>query len=107
MVKVLTPIVYIAQSFWLMFLLYICKVSEQKGGAMLPTGFRSVMYIDVFGWIKKSVGQSKSDSMARAAQPPPVDAQARVPGSGPAVQSVRYEQGRPTPTRPEELPGAA
>mmetsp|Transcript_8173 Transcript_8173/g.20523 ORF Transcript_8173/g.20523 Transcript_8173/m.20523 type:complete len:1003 (-) Transcript_8173:34-3042(-) len=44
---------YVTHALWLMFLLHICKVSENKGGALLPRGFRSVMYIDIFGWISQ------------------------------------------------------
>jgi hypothetical protein len=109
-VDILTPIVYAFHALWLMFLLYICKVSEQKGGALLPVGFRSVMYIDVFGWIKKNVTSTRSSTASSPAVPSPMAAAAGrppTPGSGPALQSVRYEQGRPVPCRPEELPGAS
>mmetsp|Transcript_16720 Transcript_16720/g.35488 ORF Transcript_16720/g.35488 Transcript_16720/m.35488 type:complete len:907 (-) Transcript_16720:136-2856(-) len=102
----LTPIAFAMHALWLTFLLYISKVSEQQGGAYLPTGFRSVMYIDVFGWIKRHQAQLQQRRMA--GQPAPrAGADARVSGSGPAVQAVRYERGHPVPTRPESLPGAS
>jgi len=111
MVNVLTPIVYISQSFWLMFLLYVCKVSEQKGGAMLPTGFRSVMYIDIFGWIRSLKPTARRASIGGPVGPSTVgktNVQApAAPGAGPGVQAVRYDRGRPVPLRPEQLAGAA
>eukprot|EP00928_Gymnodinium_smaydae_P008851 TRINITY_DN13253_c0_g1_i2.p1 TRINITY_DN13253_c0_g1~~TRINITY_DN13253_c0_g1_i2.p1 ORF type:complete len:953 (-),score=162.52 TRINITY_DN13253_c0_g1_i2:190-3048(-) len=124
-VQLTMTVVLVLHALWLMFLLYICKVSEQKSGALLPTGFRSVMYIDVFGWIKKSRSQlqqnveqrsaalcrgASSESLAGLAAPDaPAGAQVpRVPGCGPAVQSVSYDGRRlPVPTRPESLPGAS
>jgi hypothetical protein len=112
-VDIITPLAYLVHATWLMFLLYISKVSEQQGGALLPTGFRSVMYIDVFGWIRDSEFRRTLDRTQQSQTEPPVRTStlrypdAKVPGCGPAVQSVRYdEQGCPVPQRPERLPGA-
>merc|ERR1719272_1993809 len=52
LVKVMMPIVFVSHTFWLLFMLHLSKTSEQTNGVQLPTGFRSVLYIDVFGWIK-------------------------------------------------------
>jgi len=106
--NLVAPVIFAIHACWLTFLLYISKVSEQKGGAMLPTGFRSVMYIDVFGWIRKHTENRRRLESGRF-QPAPAapDLISRVPGSGPAVQAIRYERGRPVPCRPEELPGAS
>lgn len=106
LVIILTPIAYVFHAAWLLFLLYICKVTEQKGGAMLPIGFRSVMYIDIFGWIKtiRAPTRRLSTSQLEVESRPPQAAP--VPGSGPAVQAVQYDRGRPVPTRPEMLAGA-
>jgi len=105
---------YAANALWLTFVLYICKVTEQEGGALLPTGFRSVMYIDVFGWIRRTAEQRRllasregrmtaTEINATASSTAPREA-----GRGPAVEAVRYdEQGRPIPLRPEQLEGAA
>jgi len=51
-VRTVIPLVFLTHGLFLLVMLHICKVSEQRVGAMLPTGFRSVMYIDVFGWVK-------------------------------------------------------
>jgi len=122
LVHLLAPLPYAAEAAWLMLLLYISKVGEQEGGAMLPTGFRSVMYIDVFGWIKRArakesgsastLGVPTRASFSETEEETAADEVGgeAVAGKGPAIESVNYE-GRfvkgPKPTRPEELPGAA
>lgn len=105
LVHVITPVVYVVHFAWFVCVLQIIKVSEQqKGGAPLPTGFRSVLYLDVFGWVKRKAATLQRQSFSPAGAPPPSAWEA---GTGPAVQAVRYEQGMPVPLRPEELPGAA
>eukprot|EP00927_Polykrikos_kofoidii_P072248 TRINITY_DN6838_c0_g1_i3.p1 TRINITY_DN6838_c0_g1~~TRINITY_DN6838_c0_g1_i3.p1 ORF type:complete len:1033 (+),score=166.59 TRINITY_DN6838_c0_g1_i3:91-3189(+) len=140
-VSVLMPIVYIANASWFMFLLYIAKVSPQKGGSLLPTGFRSVMYVDIFGWVRRQrfSAQQRRQAMLRgkvqdvvsedhcsensgcvhdAVTATESETQTRrtvsersqrvEAGAGPAMQAVGHDnRGRPVPTRPELLPGAA
>jgi len=115
MVHLLAPMPYAFSAAWLMFLLYISKVSMQEGGAMLPTGFRSVMYIDVFGWIKRAnertyqIRQSRYGGAAPGL-PDETEAQPPTSGLGPAMSSTAYAGcllKKPQPTRPEQLPGAA
>jgi len=110
MVHILSPLPYAFSAAWLMLLLYISKVSEQENGAMLPTGFRSVMYIDVFGWIKRNrqtevvMMQGGGGSSSAAAAEAPTN---RTSGLGPAVQCVGYQGSKPLSSRPEQLSGAA
>lgn len=116
-VNVLAPMPYAFSAAWLMLLLYISKVGEQEGGAMLPTGFRSVMYIDVFGWIKRvkaaeqqlQQSQQGADDLSSTGAPPAGQAihAPKISGFGPAVQAVQFQRGVPVATRPEQLPGAA
>eukprot|EP00927_Polykrikos_kofoidii_P072247 TRINITY_DN6838_c0_g1_i2.p1 TRINITY_DN6838_c0_g1~~TRINITY_DN6838_c0_g1_i2.p1 ORF type:complete len:1037 (+),score=170.65 TRINITY_DN6838_c0_g1_i2:91-3201(+) len=136
-VSVLLPIVYIANASWFMFLLYIAKVSPQKGGSLLPTGFRSVMYIDIFGWVRRqrlSAQQRRQAILRGNLQDDAVSedycsessggvhdatgaeserqnrrtVQRVEAGVGPAMQAVAHDdRGRPVPTRPELLTGAA
>ncbi|CAE7730954.1 unnamed protein product [Symbiodinium pilosum] len=114
MVHLLAPLPYAAEAAWLMLLLYISKVQEQEGGATLPTGFRSVMYIDVFGWIKRARAQKQAEEPLSPKEthrlPSPAEAAVPQPGRGPALEAVHYD-GRilkgPAPRRPETLPGAA
>lgn len=106
-VDVVTPLAYLMHALWLAFLLYISKVSEQAGGALLPTGFRSVMYVDVFGWIGGAASR-QTEPVDAPETGPPESAEPRtrdfVPGCGPGVQSVCYDaEGYPQPVRPELL----
>jgi hypothetical protein len=109
-VRILIPVVYVANAGWLLFILHISKIREQQGGVQLPTGFRSVLYIDVFGWIK----DNPLSPMRRLAGPTAdrlpigtVGRSEKVSGAGPAVQSVRYANGSPVPLRVDQLPDAA
>merc|ERR1719162_1338013 len=104
------PIVYVLEGCWFCFLLYAVKVVEQGNGVKLPTGFRSVLYLDVFGWIQKNVtGSAPHNKLSECLQDHGVLKQPdSAYGTGPAVQSVRYDKhGRPVPMRVEQLPGAA
>jgi hypothetical protein len=108
-IKILMPLVYVSHAAWLVFILYLSKIREQKNGVQLPTGFRSVLYIDVFGWIKDNPIVRRLRSIAA---PGSHQAVARIPvtesAAGPAIQSVRYDaNGRPVPMRVEQLSGAS
>lgn len=110
LIRMLMPIVYVSHAGWLVFILYLSKISEQRNGVQLPTGFRSVLYIDVFGWIKDNpVSQIFRGMVQRADRRPAaaLRAQERIPAAGPAMQSVRYVDCRPVPMRVDELPDAA
>lgn len=106
LIKVLSPVAYFSHTCWMLFLLYISKIDEQKGGVMLPIGFRSVMYLDVFGWIKSNHqgGSFQAATVSRPGANLPVDIKT---GAGPGVQNVQYMNGQPVPVRVEDLPGAA
>jgi len=105
----LMPAAYVCESFWCFFLLYACKVRTYKNGVILPRGFRSVLYIDVFGWIRDSVNGTSAGPKLSTLMERPVEMQApeSLAGNGPAVQSTRYVNGEPVPTRIEQLPGAS
>eukprot|EP00933_Yihiella_yeosuensis_P005576 TRINITY_DN110119_c0_g1_i1.p1 TRINITY_DN110119_c0_g1~~TRINITY_DN110119_c0_g1_i1.p1 ORF type:complete len:933 (+),score=196.75 TRINITY_DN110119_c0_g1_i1:124-2922(+) len=119
-VNFLSPLPYMFQASWLMLLLYISKVGEQEGGAMLPTGFRSVMYIDVFGWVRRKKAEEQTQQVLQGGSPgsssvqgqglgrgAAAPGQAAVSGNGPAVQSVQFQGSIPVASRPEGLGGAA
>jgi len=105
LVRIVAPCIYVTHTAWLLFLLHVCKVSEQKNGSMLPVGFRSVMYIDIFGWIKSLRPPARRGRHGGILQPDTLGTQ--VPGLGPGTQSVAYDRNRPVPTRPELMLGAA
>jgi len=104
----LVPFAYATHAAWMVMVLHVSKVHEQVAGVWLPTGFRSVLYIDVFGWIKRNLTKRGRWWEFATASLPTADLPANVvPGNGPAIQAVRYQSGRPIPQRPENLPGAS
>lgn len=112
-VRTVTPLACVAHALYLAFLIHVCRVSTHHGRheIYLPLGFRSVMYIDVFGWMHQSMQTEKtlvSKLEAGSSRPAGGDnTEEAASGYGPAVESVRYDQGIPQPVRPETLPGAA
>jgi len=41
----------LTHGLWLLFLLQMCGITRQDNGSLLPMKFRSVLYLDVFGWL--------------------------------------------------------
>jgi hypothetical protein len=106
--NVCMPIAYVSHAFWLLFVLYLSKIREQKNGVQLPTGFRSVLYIDVFGWISDNPVHKIFTGLTRPTERTSLLASSDcTTAAGPALQSVRYVDGRPVPMRVEQLPGAS
>eukprot|EP00747_Dinoflagellata_sp_TGD_P154278 gnl/TRDRNA2_/TRDRNA2_177485_c0_seq1.p1 gnl/TRDRNA2_/TRDRNA2_177485_c0~~gnl/TRDRNA2_/TRDRNA2_177485_c0_seq1.p1 ORF type:complete len:1142 (-),score=332.09 gnl/TRDRNA2_/TRDRNA2_177485_c0_seq1:102-3527(-) len=44
---------FLANGLFLLVILVLCRVKEQDNGTMVPLAFRSVLYLDVFGWVKE------------------------------------------------------
>merc|ERR1719199_1842945 len=88
-IPILMPIVFLIEGGWFMFLLYAAKVVEQSNGVKLPTGFKSVLYLDVFGWIQRNVtGATPHNKLSQCLQDHGVLSHpAKVHGTGPAIQS--------------------
>merc|ERR1719352_1471184 len=53
LIQILMPLVYLVSCGRMVFLFTMCAIQELDNGVMLPTGFRAVLYTDVFGWIKR------------------------------------------------------
>lgn len=114
-VNLLTPLAYLAHALWLTFLLHSSNVRVQRGGALLPTGFRSVMFIDVFGWIKQQSKKARRlkpwDSASSAVMTVPEKQSSNRAGAencaGPAVSATGHSWGEPMAMRPEDIPGAS
>lgn len=52
-VLMLLPFAYASHGLWLLWALRATGVERMPGGAVLPTRFRAVLYLDVFGWLAK------------------------------------------------------
>jgi len=48
----LIVLAFFSHSMYLALMTHFCRIRPQDNGAMLPTAFRSVLYLDVFGWLK-------------------------------------------------------
>lgn len=115
----LAPLAYLSHAMYLVIIISMCKV-ETSAAQTLPTGFRSVMYIDIFGWLpsqKDRMPRLQQSDAYRASGPRPLDNSAHgagsgnfgvdvVAGRGPGVEGVRYKDGLPVASRPEEQPGS-
>jgi hypothetical protein len=47
----LLPVAYASHGLWLFFALITCGLQLQPDGSVLPLRLRSVLYLDVFGWL--------------------------------------------------------
>jgi len=47
----LVPVAYVSHILFLHRFLRLCHVVKQPGGSLLPMSFRSVLYLDIFGWL--------------------------------------------------------
>lgn len=45
------PFLYVSHAAWLLHMLYLAKGESSADSVMLPSKFRSVLYLDVFGWL--------------------------------------------------------
>jgi len=137
-INILMAVAFACHVGWTLSLLVFARVVLIQGaaGVYLPSGFRSVLYMDAFGWIRKTAapnlvgrsspnfaspsgrqGSSQGQSFRRAETESFRTSEMRIPSdtstgpescAGPAVQSVQYDEyGMPMPFRPEALPGAA
>lgn len=57
---VVVPMIFGLHAFELSHLLLIANVQEQPNGSMLPLRWRTVLYVDVFGWLVNASGQSNA-----------------------------------------------
>eukprot|EP00442_Polarella_glacialis_P017224 CAMPEP_0115105974 /NCGR_PEP_ID=MMETSP0227-20121206/36350_1 /TAXON_ID=89957 /ORGANISM="Polarella glacialis, Strain CCMP 1383" /LENGTH=885 /DNA_ID=CAMNT_0002503425 /DNA_START=127 /DNA_END=2784 /DNA_ORIENTATION=+ len=117
--EALVVISFLSQALYLTTVTSLCHVRMEHNGTRLPAVFRSVLYLDVFGWTKSATidGQdepsnaSPSDyeatdsySYCKSESDETVEAQAwqSGPRRRPAVQTVTYNKhGQPLPRRPE------
>lgn len=104
---------YVSHGLYLTAINSLCHLRMELNGAHLPVAFRSVLYLDVFGWAAASgTGQSPgspTDSrptnadMGESPRPPSNTWDADDPLAKPAVGTILHDQkGRPVPRRPQD-----
>jgi len=55
-------VAFFSHGLFLALMTYFCRISEQDNGTLLPVAFRSVLYLDVFGWLRGTEGLEDSQS---------------------------------------------
>mmetsp|Transcript_45571 Transcript_45571/g.132061 ORF Transcript_45571/g.132061 Transcript_45571/m.132061 type:complete len:934 (-) Transcript_45571:225-3026(-) len=110
---------FLSHGILLALMIRFCVIKPQENGTMLPTAFRGVLYLDVFGWLKASQaepsglwrspplttsnrGMHGSGAGAAAPSAPP-DAEGADAGGRPALETVSASGRRTIPRRPEDL----
>jgi len=78
----LLPAAYASHGLWLYFALNACGISLQPNGAWLPEKFRTVLYLDVFGWLRRR---------------PLQELHSAVPASNGVYSALPREPGGPAP----------
>lgn len=58
----LLPGAYFFHTAFLLLFVRLCHVERQSGGLMLPMSFRSILYLDVFGWLTRG-GTAKGQEL--------------------------------------------
>mmetsp|Transcript_4006 Transcript_4006/g.9335 ORF Transcript_4006/g.9335 Transcript_4006/m.9335 type:complete len:956 (-) Transcript_4006:123-2990(-) len=130
----MVSVAFVAHGLYMGIMAKLCRIKQQDNGTMLPTAFRSVLYLDVFGWLSDSRtrdrrqagggGSSRHGREARAVGAPFTTVPSMLsqatnmvsersnggaPGpdveepAHPAMEAIRYVDGRPAPRRPEDM----
>jgi len=116
---------FISHGLYLAFTASFCAIKESEGGTMLPTAFRSVLYLDAFGYLAKTddgapPGLARSSSMGaipnifRRTSFTNLSVSSTLPrccaanpvtdtDGPPALRVVEHKDGNPNPHRPEDV----
>lgn len=99
--EVLIVLSFVSHGVLLMMMIRLCYFDPQDHGAPLPTTFRGVLYLDVFGWLKTSPQEASNRTDPALREGP---AQTSTEGvQRPALAMTKTANGRTTPLRPEDL----
>jgi hypothetical protein len=87
--RILVPVVFAIHILWMFFILKIAQADYISADLALPTKFRSVLYLDVFGWLQqKNDAPDDADIFhggMRQAAAVPSDAPSQSPGDAVAA----------------------
>jgi len=103
---------YLAHALYLVFINSLCHLRMEHNGSRLPVAFRSVLYLDVFGWSQGKRGNGSRSSVHSPAHSAfsfwsvgegdtegTMEGNANKPATGMIARDVT---GRPLPRRPED-----
>lgn len=100
--ELLAPLAYISNGIALGIMTIFVRVEEQENGAMVPRAFKSVLFLDVFGWVSQKGKDSEESAHSQARL-------VRAAGgkSRPQAEAVQYDQyGNSVPTKAvDAMPG--
>mmetsp|Transcript_121831 Transcript_121831/g.289684 ORF Transcript_121831/g.289684 Transcript_121831/m.289684 type:complete len:903 (-) Transcript_121831:33-2741(-) len=114
--ELLAPLAYISNGVSVGIMTVFVHVTEQENGAMVPNAFKSVLFLDVFGWVSRK-GEKENAKMHLETTQAMVPANPQV-ARKPAASAVQYDSycnslpSKPVVARPGEnedmryLPGA-
>jgi len=104
---------FLSHASYLTLINSFCRSRMEHNGTMLPVAFRSVLYLDVFGWASQgssdiprlNVPHTPSETSFRSRWSPnglETDDEERTTSGKPASDSITYKNGVPVPARPEQ-----
>lgn len=89
-------VAFLAHGLYFALMAAFCNVWRTEMGAWLPVVFRSVVYLDVFSWIR---GVNDAPPAQRSAN----STESRQDDDQPALRSVNYKDGLPVATCPQDM----
>jgi len=107
---------FAAHGILLGLIVMFCRIQPQNNGTLLPHAFRSVLYLDVFGWVKQTgAAEGRADIYGGGRDSPVAepsrafdmqveydDMEGGAHIARPALESIKYHGNRPVPRRPED-----
>mmetsp|Transcript_52155 Transcript_52155/g.169404 ORF Transcript_52155/g.169404 Transcript_52155/m.169404 type:complete len:1017 (+) Transcript_52155:196-3246(+) len=87
----LMPVALFNKGLWFLYYLHLLRVKEMETGAVLPTSFKGVLYLDPFGWAKHSMKgwrriQSRVSSVASLSRTARSQGAASTAGDRPSLR---------------------
>jgi hypothetical protein len=118
--EALVVLAFFSHAIYLIMINSLCRVQAEHNGTFLPLAFRSVLYLDVFGWAKRMTEDDivhvshrgpelkhfDADLSSQDSEENPVgfNAHEKHPSSKPATATVAYDDlGRPEPRGTQDV----
>merc|ERR1719174_2865617 len=60
----LAPAAFFSHGIMLLILTWSCQLQETRGAGKLPTAFKQILYLDVFGWISRKSADAEEDEIS-------------------------------------------
>lgn len=118
--EALVVLAFFSHAIYLIMINSLCRVQAEHNGTFLPVAFRSVLYLDVFGWAKRMTEDDivhvshrgpelkhfDADLYSQDSEERPVGfiSHGKHPNLRPATATVAYDDlGRPAPRCPQDV----